>query len=139
MSIVLRGKVNKHRELTGPLPDSTLLAKNEWDFKLLSLILTPLNNDISGIFEVGCSLNTSSCFNYYLDQFQDKATPILITNLNVSRNETKTISVSDSVPWLRVDSSSDKVSIILVKAGTDLAFPDKSIAMVAHIAIKRIK
>ena len=139
MSLVVCGKTNKYGNIVGHIPDSKTLNKNEWDFKVLSAIITPLTTDLDDVFELGCSFSSSICFNYELDRFLDKNTPAIVSHIQIEKNKTKTITPSNSFPWMRVENAGDKISISLVKAGTESSLPENSVSMTVHIVIKRIK
>ena len=139
ISVVVTGSINKYGLLTGPIPNSNSLSKNEWDFKVISLTITPLKSDINEIYEIGCSLNTSTCYNYDSNRFVDKNTPLMVQHIKLVKFETATVNLSDSIPWTRVDNDSDKLSISVFEAGTDIPLPENSLALVAHVIIRRIQ
>ena len=137
--MVLRGHLNKYGNLVGPVPDATSIAKNDWDYRVVSVTLQALSEDIDEILEFGCSFNTSSCYNFELERFLDRNTPFCVRHVKIAKNETKTIQMDSAFPWLRIDNVSDKVHLSFVKAGTDVIMPKDSLLVIAHIAIKRIK
>ena len=138
-SLVIRGELNKYGHLVGLISDSKTLSKNEWDFRILSLTITPLSQDIDETLEFSCSFNSSNCFNYQSERVLDKNTPVCVKHVKVSKNDTKTIKMDSDFPWLRIEHVSDKVHISILKAGTDTHLPEKSVYVIAHLAVKRIK
>ena len=139
LSLVIRGELNKYGTLVGLISDSKNLSKNEWDFKILSLTITPLTQDIDDTFEFSCSFNSSNCFNYLSERFLDKNTPVCVKHVKLSKNNTQTIKMDSDFPWLRIEHVSDKVHLSMLKAGTDSHLPEKSVYVIAHLAVKRIK
>ena len=139
LSVVVTGSISKYGVLTGPIPNSNSLSRNEWDFKIISVTITPLKSDINEVYEIGCSLNSSTCYNYDSNRFVDKNTPIMVQHIKLEKFETITITPSESVPWMRVDNDSEKISISVFEAGTDIPLPENSLAVVAHVIIRRIQ
>ena len=135
----MTGKTDEYGEISGPIANSRLLSRNEWDFKVISLSITPLIEAIDEVYEFGCSLSTSSCYNYDLNRFVEKNTPITVRHIKLKKFETQTVEFSESIPWIRVDNDNDKINLTIFEAGTGIPLPEGSLAVAAHIMIKRIK
>ena len=139
MSVVIKGKTDKSGVVKGNVPNSSGIYRNEWDFKLVSLSITPAI-DLKCILEVGCSFHTSSCFNYRLNKFLDKNSPLCVKYFDISASETKTYEFSESVfPWIRIEQPGDRLDISFFEPGTDSPLPADCLEVTCHLAVRRIK
>lgn len=140
LSVVIRGKINKYGVVSGPVPSANQISRNEWDFKLVSVSITPISGEIKQLIEIGCSFTYSPCYNYELSKFLEKNSPICVKYIDVQKGQTKTYEFTDSVfPWLRIDHPSDRVEISFVLPGTDSCLAKDSAEIVCHLMIKRVK
>lgn len=140
LSIVIQGKINKNGVITGPVPNSSQISRNEWDFKLVSLSIKPLSRDLKQMIEIGCSFTSSPCYNYELKKVLDKNSPLAVKYVDIERNKTQTFEFSDTVcPWLRIDQPSDRVDISIVNPGSDTCLSEDSAEIVCHMMIKRVR
>ena len=138
-SIVAKGSTNKHGQILIRLNDVNSLSKNEWEFKVSSLVISPLLNDVeSHIFELGCSLNTTECFDYTRNVFMDKNTPMCLLFVNCRKNLSQKIELSDSVcPWLKIENVKDIVEVTFFDPGTSNAVPKDMFYVTLHLWIRR--
>ena len=138
-SIVIKGAVDKHGHVTAPLSNVHSLSRNKWEFRISSVIITPVQSSLkSVVYELGCSLNNSECFNYVLGQFMDKNTPLFLISLNAEKNESQKIDLSQSVcPWLKLENVKDTTEISFYEPGTNRHPPKGLFSTVMHMWIRR--
>ena len=121
-SIVIKGAVDKHGHVTARLSHVHSLSRNEWEFRISSVVITPVQGSLkSVVYELGCSLNNSECFNYSKNQFMEKNTPLCLISINTEKNVSQKIDLSQSVsPWLKLENVKDTVEISFYEPGTDI-------------------
>ena len=138
-SVVICGTVDKEGLLVGPLRNNQDISKNNWEFKLLSLTLTAKTESIKGVFEIGCSLNSSDTYDFAREQYTVRNTTVCVKNIEVPQGETVSYEFSESFcPFFRVENVKDRIEVSMRKAGTNSVLPKDSAHFVYHILMKRI-
>ena len=138
-SVVICGSIDKEGLLVGPLRNNRDIARNRWEFKLVSLTLTAKTEDISGVFEIGCSLNCSDSYDYENLRYQTKNTTLCVRDISISKNERVTYEFTDShCPYFPVENVKDRLEISLTRVGTNSSLPKHSADFVCHILIRRL-
>ena len=137
-SLVIQGEVNKYGSIIGRLKSPNFLSRNDWEFRVSSLILTANENIDQEVYELGSSFNTSECFDYEKKMFMDKHTPICLMYVNCKKNKKQKFDLStSSCPWLKIENVKDTVELSFFEPGTDKTVPKGTFSAVVHMWIKR--
>ena len=138
-SVVICGSVDKEGLLVGPLRNNQDISKNTWEFKLVSLTLIAKTENISGIFEIGCSLNASETYDYAKKRYTVRNSTLCVKNVKISKGDTVTYEFGESFcPFFRVETVKDRIEVSMRKAGQDTVLSKNSADFVYHIIMRRI-
>ena len=140
VSIVIKGRVNRDGNLSGPVPNANLMSRNEWEFKIVSVTFSPSQTNLDTVLELGCSFSTSTTFNYTTKTNVDKYTPLTVKYFSVQAGSTKTYVFSDNVfPWIKMDQAADRLDISFLAPGTTMNNLPLDVDTVCHFIARRIK
>lgn len=139
-SIVICGSMDKNGLLVGPMRNNKDISKNEWEFTLSTLILTAKHEAVNGIFEIGCSLNSSESYDYKTERYVTKNTTVSVKKIEILPGQSVTIDFPETIsPYFRVENVKDRVEISIQHAGTGSTLPHSSVDFVCHIILRRIR
>lgn len=137
-SIIITGEINKNGGVTARLKNPNIVSRNEWEFRVSSLVLSAKDDILQTVYEMGSSLNTSECFDYEKKTFLEKNTPICIVFVNCQKNKKQKIDFSESsCPWLKVENAKDTIEISFTLPGTDKAIKKGTFSVVLHLWMRR--
>lgn len=138
-SMIIKSEIDKFGNLTSRVNAVNVLSRNEWEFRISTIIITPRHKDmVEKVFEVGCSMNTSECYDYDQKSFMDKNTPVCLVLVNAKKNKKQKIDFSQSsCPWLKVENVKDIIEISFTEPGTNVILSKGSLSAVIHLWIRR--
>ena len=137
-SLIIKGLVDKSGNVTARLNNVQSLSRNEWEFRISSVIICPKKRDISEVFELGCSLNNSECFDYNKSLFMDKNTPLCLLNINCEKGRSQKVDLSQSsCPWLKLENVKDTIEVSFFQPGTSIQAEKGIFSVILHMWIRR--
>lgn len=137
-SVIIKGEVNKYGLVSVQIQDPRAISLNEWAFRFSSCVVKPINSDLKAIFEIGCSMNSSVCYDYNQKTFLDKNTPVCLLKVNSKQGETQIIDFSESsCPFIKIEHVKNSIEVSFKKPGTNLPIEDK-IEVMCHMWLKRL-